>query len=321
MKIRVGLYGNNGHQIQHMLENHPNAELAAVAAFDASTLPESLKSDTNIIHYKTLDELLKDTRVELVSLCSPRRRDQAREAILCMKAGKHVYAEKPCAMTEDELDEIMEASGKTGMQFHEMAGTAFEQPYLSMKRIVEAGTIGTVVQVLAQKSYPFHNRRPQDEDIDGGLLCQVGIHAIRFIEHVAGQKIKTIHALETKLGNPDPNGGLRMAVSYMMHLENGGVASIISNYLNPSGFGKWGNEHLRIFGTKGFIEAVDGGERTRLIVGDNDLGEIDITGKGKDYLDFYLEFLLGMGEMPMSLEDELHPTRMVIRAKVWVYRN
>ncbi|HUT37186.1 MAG TPA: Gfo/Idh/MocA family oxidoreductase [Planctomycetota bacterium] len=320
-KVRVGIYGANGHQIQHHLEKHPWAQLVATAAFPPEALPLSLKADLSIRHYATLDQLIEDEEVELVSLCSPRRRDQAAEAIRCMEAGKHAYAEKPCAMTEADLDALIAAVSATGQRFHEMAGTAFDQPYLAMRNLVAAGTIGTVVQVFAQKSYPYHDRRPQDEDVDGGIIGQASVHALRFVEHVAGQKIADIFAVETRLGNPVADGGLRMAASLMMTLENGGVASVVANYLNPKGFGRWGNEHLRIFGTLGFVEATDGGTRTRLVVGDRDLGPIDASAPGKDYFDFYVESLLNLGTMPFSLEDELHPTRMAIRAKRCVTRD
>jgi predicted dehydrogenase len=219
-------------------------------------------------------------------------------------------------MTEGDLDAVIQTARDTGMTFHEMAGTLYAQPFYAMRDIVASGTIGTVVQVLAQKSYPMHGSRPQDEDVDGGLLCQAGVHATRFIEHVAGLKIVEISAVETRLGNPEPEGALRIAAAYMGTLENGGVFSMLANYLNPRGFGSWGNETLRIFGTEGTLEAVDGGARTRLIVGEEDLGAIDTSGKIDDYFDLYARTLLGQAEMPFTMEDELHPTRMVIRAKV-----
>ncbi len=313
MKIGIGLYGNNGHQITQLLEDHPDAGLAAAAAYGAS-LPEGLRSGPGLKTYATLDEMLKDDRVELVSLCSPVRRNQAEDAIKCLRAGKHVYAEKPCAMTERELDAILETAGRYGLKFHEMAGTAFEEPYASMRRQVKDGLIGQVVQVFAQKSYPYHDNRPQDNDVDGGLAMQVGIHAVRFVEHVAGTRIADVKVEATQLGNPVGAGELQMAASYVMRLENGGVASVIANYLNQPGFGKWGNEHLRIFGTKGFMEATDGGDRTRLVIGDRDCGPMELTEKGKDYFDYYMDELKGRGGMPVTLEEELHPLRIVIRA-------
>jgi predicted dehydrogenase len=314
-KIRIGLYGMNGHQIHHALAGNPHGELVAVAAFDLVVLPKELQTKTRMPRrYSTLTQLLRDKDVDFVSLCSPRRRDQAQDAIRCLQAGKHVYAEKPCAMTERELDQIVTVSRQTGMRFHEMAGTGFEQPYLTMRKLVLAGKIGTVVQVLAQKSYPYHERRPQDENVDGGLLLQVGVHALRMIEHVACVKVCAIEAMDARLGNPK-RGNLRMAVSMMMRLENDGLATAIVNYLNPRSFGQWGNETLRIFGTRGFVEAVDGGTKTRLVLATRDCGPLKIKDPSLSFLDTYLKSLCGKGAMPLSLEDEVHPTRMVIRAR------
>ena len=320
-KLKIGLYGNNGHQIHGALVGHPRAEMIATAAIERTALPEPLRDDPLIRHYDSLDELLADERVEMVSLCSPWRRQQAADALKALHAGKHVYAEKPCAMTEAELEAIFETAIRTGRHFHEMAGTAFEQPYWAMRELVHKGVIGDVIQVFAQKSYPYYPRRPQDEDVDGGLIGQNAIHAVRFIEHVARQRVREVHAIETMHGNPAAHGDLHMACSLMMTLENGGIATAIANYLNPPGFGSWGNEHLRIFGSKGFVESVDAGKRTRLVVGDKDLGPLDAAKHCPAFFDLMLAAILEGIPMPFSLEDELHPTRVVIQAKADAIRH
>ena len=305
--LGVGLYGANGHQIQHLLHDHPHAKLIGYAAFDN---PPAYGR-----RYETLEAMLQDDGISLVSLCSPRRAEQAEHAILCMKAGKHVYAEKPCAFTEADLDRIMETAAATGMRFHEMAGTAFEEPYWSIGQIVQSGQIGEVIQILTQKSYPYHDRRPQDEAVDGGLLLQVSVHALRMIEHAAGLSITDITAAETTLGNPGA-GDLRMAATIMMRLANGALAVTTANYLNPEGHGQWGNDHLRIFGTKGFVESTDGGLRTRLVIGDTDHGPVPQAGnRPPSYFDMLVSAISNGANMPLSPEAELHPTRMLIRAK------
>jgi len=313
--IGIGLYGQNGHQIHHELLNQPHGRLVATAAFDPAALPEELRQDASVQHYATLDELLTDPRVALVSLCSPRRTDQADDAIRCLEAGRHVYAEKPCAMTEAALDAIIAAVARTGRSFREMAnGIAEVQPYRALREVVCSGKLGTVVQVFAQKSYPYHESRPQDEAVDGGLIGQNAGHAIRMVEQVAGQRIELVEALETQVGNPVP-GGLQIACALQMRLEHGGLATIIANYCNPRAFGSWGNEHLRVFGTEGMAEITDGGTRTRLVLRDHDCGPLDMSSPSVDYLTTYLQSLQGTAIMPRTLEAELHATRIAIRAK------
>jgi predicted dehydrogenase len=312
-KIGVGLYGSNGHQLRPVdFEKHPHAELVAVASIRATT-PAAVK------RHASLDELIADPRVELITLCSPRRADQARDAIRCLEAGKHVYAEKPSALTEAELDQILAAAKKAGKQFHEMAGTAFAPNYAAMRRMVRAGAVGEVIQVFVQKSYRYGESRPQDEAIDGGMLLQAGIHATRMVEHVGGVRIKTITGWETPLGSPQQGEG-KMAAALQMQLENGGLATIIVNYLNPPATGIHGNETLRVFGTKGFIESVDGGTRTRLVTKDSVTEPLDKSAGGMDYFDAVAAHLATGEPMPFTLEEELHPLRVLLRAKEEIRR-
>jgi predicted dehydrogenase len=309
-KIRVGLYGSNGHQLNASRFTHPDAQLVAVAALKQSSLPDGVK------RYATLDELIADPTVDLVSLCSPRRADQARDAIRCLEAGKHVYAEKPCALTEKELDAILAAAKKSGKEFHEMAGTVFAPNYAPMRKLVREGAIGDVIQVFAQKSYKYGQTRPQDEALDGGMFLQMGIHAARMIEHVGGVRIKTITGWETQFGSPEKGDG-KIAGAVQIGLENGGIATIIMNYLNPGIPAlPHGNETLRVFGTKGFIESVDGGARTRLVTDKGIVEPLDRADSGAgDYFDFVAKHLTARAPMPLTLDEELHPLRMLLRAK------
>lgn len=313
-KIKIGLYGVNGHQIQNNLENHPHAEIAAIAAFPEDRVPEYLSS---VKSYNSLEELLADSEVQLVSLCSPLRSEQAEHAVQCMKAGKHVYAEKPCAMNESDLDHIIATAKETGMTFHEMAGVCLDQPYCTLRDIVQSGQIGEVIQVLSQKSYPWFEDRPQDENIDGGLALQVGVYNTRFVEHITGIKIKSIQSSETKLGN-DLGGECRRAVSFLMELENGGLASGVANYCCPRepGWDHWGYETVRIWGTKGFVESIDNGKAGRLVLNGEELQQLDFSELKTGYFDMFIEELLtGSKVIDFTLEEEVNPTRWVIRAK------
>ena len=311
-KTKIGLFGTNGHQIANALVDHPAAELIAVGAFGDTKLPDGVG---DVARYDSLEKLLADDRVELVSLCSPLRSEQAAHAIACMKAGKHVYAEKPCAMTEADLDAIIATSGDTGMQFHEMAGTAFEQPYRTMREVVASRAIGEVVQVLAQKSYPWYAERPADEDIDGGLALQVGVYVARFVEHVAGVRIASMSSEETCLGNDTPGSECRRAVSFLMTLQNGGVASGVANYLNSLKKQLWGYEVLRIFGTKGLVESQPEANSVRLIREGDEPVVIAPSDPPGTYFDMFVASLQGGGAMLLSMDDELSPTRWVIRAR------
>lgn len=311
-KLGVGLYGSNGHQLNPAkLAAHPHARLVAVAAVRIRWIPQEVK------RYATLDDLIADPQVELISLCSPVRANQARDAIRCLQAGKHVYAEKPAALTETELERILAAAKRSGKQFHEMADTAFGSNYATIRQLVREGAIGEVVQIFAQKSFRYGDARPQDEAIDGGMFLQGGMHAARMIEHVAAARMKTITAWETTFGKPvAEKGDGKIAGVATIELENGGLATIIVNYLNPANTPlPHANDMLRIFGTNGMIESVDGGTRTRLVTSGRIVEPLAPSVPGQDYFDFVVAHLATGAAMPLTLEEELHPLRMLVRAK------
>lgn len=314
-KIKVGLYGINGHQIHELVADNKRACCAAVAKIEKKLLPEAIQKDKSVKYYDTFEQMVNDEDIDLISLCSPIRKDQEEQAIQALKAGKHVYIEKPAAFTEEKLDEILEVAKESGVTFHEMAGTCFEEPFLTIKDIVKSGVLGEIVQVYAQKSYPYHERRPQDDETDGGLIRWIGVHATRFIEHTTGIWIDKIYSVETSHANPVKGGGLCTAASIMMTLENGGVGSMNLNYLNHRTIGAWGNEHLRIWGTDGFVETTDGLQKTRLVLKDRDAGPLELKHENRDYFEYILDEIVDGKPMPISLEDELHPLRAVIRAK------
>ena len=163
-RLRIGLFGDNGHQLKRQLVDNPRAELVAAAAIDEKRLPVD---PARIEFANSFEDLIANEKIDLISLCSPRRRDQFEQAMAAMAAGKHVYAEKPCAFTEAEIDRLIAAARENQVEFHEMCPTVVDHLYREMREAIQdQGMIGTVVQVLAQKCYPWHDQRPADEDID-----------------------------------------------------------------------------------------------------------------------------------------------------------
>jgi len=302
--LRVACHGLNGHQILHELKDNPRAKLTAVSEIPVEKLKAALgEKAADVKVCGSLDELL-ECETDLVSLCSPLRTKQPEDAVKCLKAGRHVLAEKPCAFTKRELDAILKAADRAKVRFHEMCDSVILPPVPQMKAIIDSGAIGEIVQAWGQKSYPYHDGRPQDPDVDGGIF-QAGLHALRFICFLTGARVEGVSAVRTRKGNPVKGGGLDMAASVNLSMSGGIVASITMNYLNRKELGTWGNDQVRVFGTKGFIETTDGLTKGKLVDA-NGLQELSDSGKkpSKSYFTSYIESLLDGGAMPVSPETE-----------------
>lgn len=316
--IRIALYGANGHQLSPDLPAQVRARVVAVADYPAVNSAAADSAPEGIRVYDDLDTLLADADVDLVSLCSARRIEQAGHAIRCLEAGKHVLAEKPCAFDVETLEKILGTAKQYGKEFREMAASELEPSLQAIRRLVDCGELGAIVHVQVHKSYPWHDRRPQDIAIDGGLVRQVGIHAVRFIHGATGLRIRRIEGLSTGLGNP-ASGDIQMAAVFALELENGGVGSINLNYLNPANFGAWGNDQLRVFGTRGMAETVDGFRRRSVYIpGRKSGGREDTELIFPDdlvsplYIEHYVNYLLDGTPMPTPFAEEMAMTRAML---------
>jgi predicted dehydrogenase len=221
-------------------------------------------------------------------------------------------------MNVELLDRIVATAACTGRICHEMAGTALDEPYATVREVVASGELGEVIQVLAQKSYPWADWRPGDERVDGGLALQVGVYPLRFAEHVAGMRVTDLQLRETTLGNDVPGSECRRAVSYIMTFANGGLGSAVANYCCPASpsWQNWGYEMVRIFGTNGFVECVDGGRIAQVVVNGKPPRPLTFRSDRPGFFELLLqEIRTGERVIPFTLEDELRPTRWVIRAK------
>ena len=94
------------------LPNHPNLELAGVFDNDAERSRNFAKR-YGVHCYSSLKEMLGDATVQLVAnLTNPRSHYEITKAAL--EAGKHLYTEKPLAMSFDEAEELVELAEERG---------------------------------------------------------------------------------------------------------------------------------------------------------------------------------------------------------------
>jgi len=269
--LRIGCYGLNGHQIHVAVSTLRRAELTAVGAADSDEADKMVSAleggAAGVERFTSLDDLLASGRVDLVSLCSERRDRQAAHTVQCLEAGCHVLAEKPLATTMDDLHAIAAAARRTGRRVFAMLPMVYGPGLVAMKQIIDRGDLGTVVHAYGLKSYPYHDNRPQDRGLDGGIM-QAAIHALSFIHLLTGDTFSEVTAQDTLLGNPKRDrspGDLQMAANLGLRLRGGGLVSVMANYLNRRELGYHGNDQVRVFGATGMVELVDGLTRRKLI--------------------------------------------------------
>lgn len=138
----------------------------------------------------SLEELLNDAEIDLVSICSPNDTHFAytQKALL---AGKHVLVEKPMTATVSETEELIALSKKTGKHLFIFQNRRFDSDFRTVKKIIEGGFLGEIINYEAHynRFKPVLNPKKWKETASptSGILYDLGAHIIDQTIHLFGK--------------------------------------------------------------------------------------------------------------------------------------
>ncbi len=163
-KLQVGVVGVGGRGFDNLKEllKLDNADVVALCDVDAHTLVNAARVVTSAETYTDFHDLLQHTGLEAVLIATPDHTHAVATAA-ALRAGKHVYCEKPLTHTLAEarmitaLAEETKLVTQTGVQNHSISDS-----YRRTVELIHGGAIGQVKEV-----HVWHNRtrRPFSEEI------------------------------------------------------------------------------------------------------------------------------------------------------------
>jgi predicted dehydrogenase len=251
-KVRIGLIGMDGHpgEILTPLRRLPDVELVAVAGVDAASRKRFAKQRV----YDDYRKMLDSEQFDLVAVCND---NGARaDAVLACAARKvHIIAEKPLAIEMADLKKVKDAVQRAGVGLSMLLPMRFTAPYLALRRAVESGEVGEVVQIAAQKSYKM-GRRPdwfKKRASYGGTIAWIGIHMIDLMRWGSGREFTETFSYQGRVGFEDL-GDMETVTATLFRLDNGGAGTLRMDYFRPETAPTHGDDRLRLAGTKGIVE-------------------------------------------------------------------
>jgi scyllo-inositol 2-dehydrogenase (NAD+) len=92
-------------------------------------------------------------------------------------AGKHIFCEKPLALTLSECDEAIQAANSAGVALQIGFMRRFDPPYLAAKQKIDAGAIGHPVMLRASSRDPVRTSLEfARRENSGGIILDMGVH-------------------------------------------------------------------------------------------------------------------------------------------------
>ncbi|MEO8205192.1 MAG: Gfo/Idh/MocA family oxidoreductase, partial [Chthoniobacterales bacterium] len=266
----------------------------------------ALKKQFGNDYFLTTDyrELLKRSDIDAVFVCTP---DYLHEehTLAAMNAGKHVYLEKPMAISVESCDRILRAAEQNNVKLYLGHNMRFFPVLKKMKEIAASGRIGEIQSVWVRHfiSYggdAYFRDWHAERQYGHGLLLQKGAHDLDCIHWLAGAyttrvvgmgKLSVYDKLPRRApgeptpsvefdqsnwppkatGNFNPTIDVEDSSMLLLQLANGVQASYMQSHYTPDDI-----RNYTVIGTEGRIENY--GDH-----GDDPVPEIHIWNKRTGY--------------------------------------
>ncbi|NCB32220.1 MAG: Gfo/Idh/MocA family oxidoreductase, partial [Clostridia bacterium] len=149
--------------------------------------------------YESLQAMLADKEIDAVCICTPSGL-HTQQAVLAMRAGKHVVCEKPMSVNLTEADELIATARETGVKVCIISQYRLSPAVQEIKRALDAGALGKVVQASLSMKY-FRTQAYYDSAAwrgtwamdGGGALMNQGIHGVDVFRYLMGP-VRSLYA-------------------------------------------------------------------------------------------------------------------------------
>ncbi|MCI1856929.1 MAG: inositol 2-dehydrogenase [Sporolactobacillus sp.] len=198
--------------------------------------------------YTTKDyhDLLNDSEINAVLICSSTD-THAPISIEAIKAGKHVFCEKPIAHDVATIQKVIATLDGTDIKYQVGFNRRFDHNFKAIRKAVESGKIGSpeIVKITS--------RDPEPPNVDyvkvsGGIFLDMTIHDFDMVRYLTGSDVEEVYVQSAVLVDPSiaKVGDVDTAI-ISLKMKNGALAVIDNCRRSIYGY----DQRAEVFGSKG----------------------------------------------------------------------
>lgn len=253
-KIHVGVIGlGRMGQVyaKYVASQLSNAKLVAIADARDDVLENFRSSISDVTAYHNHQDLLAHPDLQGVIVTTPTstHRDVVVDAAA---AGKHIFCEKPTALTLKATDEMLEATTKAGVFFQVGFMRRFDDAYQAAYEQIQSGVIGdpnlikSIGRDAGRTSLEYANPA-----VSGGLIIDMGIHDFDIVRWLMGDEVDRVYTETASLVYPELQqvGDVDSAL-VNLRFKRGGLGNVEVSRTGVYGY----DIQCEIVGSKGAIK-------------------------------------------------------------------
>lgn len=198
--------------------------------------------------YETFESMLAEPSIDAIVMTTPNS-VHADQCIAAARAGKHVFLEKPMALTVEECRRMIAAADEAGIVLANGLNKRRMAAFRKAADIVGNGGVGKIALLEANSSSGFGLTATPDKwrwsrrESPGGPLNTHTIHHIDVFNLLLGVP-KRVSAFARKLGSPMEADDV---VTACLEFESGALGYLGATFMSPV------RKYFNLFGTEGLI--------------------------------------------------------------------
>lgn len=231
----VGLGNLSRGQLGPALRATEHARLAAIV----TGTPEKAERwkqeygvpDTHVYNYETYDRIADNPDVDVIYIVLPNGMHEE-YTIRGLKAGKHVFCEKPMANTAEECRRMIAASREAGRKLGVGYRCQFEPHHREAIRLARDEVFGRLRHIEAGFGFGIgdpNQWRLDKELAGGGPLMDVGIYALQACRYLTGEEPVEVTAQTVKT-NPEKFDEVEETLVWTMRFPSGVTTTCETTY-------------------------------------------------------------------------------------------
>lgn len=257
--------------------------LQIIACADANTDVAAAKAAQWGIKALPVAALLADPLIDIVlNLTTPQHHVPV--GLQALAAGKHVYAEKPLAVSLQDALRLVDVAGQTGLRVGSAPDTFLGGAHQTARLAVDSGTIGDVVAGSAHMMVAGHERWHPNPDFyyqpGGGPMLDMGPYYLTCLINLLGPvyAVSGMQSMprQTRTIGSGPRIGQSFDVavpthiSALLHFEKGAHIALTTSF----DVWKHGHNHIELYGSLGSMIVSDPNQFQ---------GDIQVSDQGGDW--------------------------------------
>ena len=274
--------------------------------------------DSSIQVTKDYKEILADEEIDAVIICSSTDTHSS-ISVEAIKAGKHVFCEKPIDHDIEKIKQVMEALEGSNIKYQVGFNRRFDHNFKAVKDVVAAGRIGDphIIKITSRDPEP---PSPAYVAVSGGMFLDMTIHDFDMVRYLAGCDATEVYVQSAVLVDPGIGeaGDVDTAV-ITLKMANGAIAVIDNSRKAVYGY----DQRAEVFGSNGMVATKNDTLSTAVISNaDGVTGEKPLYFFLERYMDSFREemnqFINAIEndtDTPLGVVDGLKPVLMGLAAK------